>query len=148
MSRRSLRKRPWHGSVSQRSGSPDLDPYKNVTDPEHCPTPLFSFLRWGEEPFSLFAPLLSIIHILHDKPPTSQCTVKHNFVMMSSPQAGNLCDPLPSLFGKLWWFCHNKKSQEWWRNFVTFTNKNASLRPRHRPCRNGNQKDSWKSVTF
>ncbi len=24
------------GSISQRHGSPDSDPYKNVTDPQHC----------------------------------------------------------------------------------------------------------------
>jgi hypothetical protein len=27
---------PLQGSVSQRYGSEDPDPYQNVTDPEHC----------------------------------------------------------------------------------------------------------------
>ncbi len=32
---RSLTKRAGSGSVSQRYGSPDPDPYQNITDPEH-----------------------------------------------------------------------------------------------------------------
>jgi hypothetical protein len=32
---RSLTKRPGSGSVSQRYDSANLDPYQNVTDPEH-----------------------------------------------------------------------------------------------------------------
>ncbi len=146
--RRSLRKRPAYGSVSQRSGSPDPDPYKNVTDPEHCPTPLLSFLRWGEEPFFLFAPLLSIIHILHDKLPTSQCTVKHNFVMLSwcrlnkRENCVTACQVYLEKCGDFVKIRNHLSGDEIRRgseNFVTFTNKNASLRPRNRPCRKSNR---------
>jgi hypothetical protein len=30
------------GSISQRCGSGDLDPHQNVTDPQHCVSPLLS----------------------------------------------------------------------------------------------------------